>query len=106
MRRYPPAVAQLLYNFNGWLVGSTADPSKEITPESDFDILIPFNEWHKACLCIPKDAKRNSFGGWEFSVDGCEIDMWPGDLSWFCTLPAFKYAYNVRTETLIGRKTI
>jgi len=98
--KLPPKVAQLLQNFDGWLVGSAADPTR---PEPrDFDILIPFHNWHRACLSVPADAKTNSFGGWKFNVGDVEIDIWPGDLSYMLQGGSTKYAYHLATDTRVG----
>lgn len=95
---YPSNVVQLLQNFDCWLVGSAANPQNE-NPK-DYDILCPFHNWHQACLVIPDDAIPNRFGGWKFG----NIDLWPGDLSWFATVPAFKYAYNLRHNVLLKKE--
>ena len=98
----PSKVLKLLYDFNGWLVGSSVDKQNP----KDYDILIPFSEWSKACICVPNDATKNRFGGWKFKEDGIEIDIWPGDLSWFVTLPDFKKAYNYRYNVLLCKEGI
>lgn len=98
---FPKAVLNILFNFDCWLVGSAAKNMDMLS--RDYDILCPFHNWNKLCLIIPSDAKPNSFGGWKFSIDGVEIDLWPGDMSHFMTLPKFEYAYNLRHEVKIGR---
>lgn len=101
MKHLPNKILKLCYDLDCWLVGSSANPNSE--SYRDFDILVPWINWHHATLIIPMDAKPNSFGGWKFTIDGYEIDMWPGDLSWFAQLPKFEYAYHVKTEVLIKK---
>lgn len=99
----PPIIAKLATNFEAWIVGSAASPFTDINCVRDWDVIIPFNLWHKACVLIPKDARPNSFGGWKFTVDGIEIDLWPGDLSAFMTFHKFKYAWHPHTDTRVER---
>ena len=99
--QFPSKVSQLLQNFDGWLIGSAANPDNQ-NPR-DFDILIPFHMWHKACLSIPENAIPNSFGGWKFIDNNVEIDMWPGDLSYLAARPRFKYAYHLASDTRISK---
>ncbi len=96
---YPDVVTKLGYNCDAWLVGSAADPANN-TPR-DYDILVPFYMWHIACLCIPKDATPNSFGGWKFVEKGVQFDLWPGELSWLAQQNKFKYAYHIKSNTRI-----
>ena len=75
-----PRIARLICSLsNAWLVGSVADPFNN--KPKDYDIAVPFQDWKKIGLCIPKDAKPTMFGdGWKFMSDGHEINVWPDDI--------------------------
>jgi hypothetical protein len=64
---------------SSWIVGSAADP---FNPKpKDVDIAVPFNEWKKIGVCIPKEARPTLFGdGWKFISDGTEVNIWPDDI--------------------------
>ena len=97
----PPFVMRLTTNFDAWVVGSSAINTG--TPPRDWDILVPWHRWHEATSMIPQNATPNSLGGWKFKIEGVEIDMWPGDLSWLAQQPKFKCARHPRTNTLITK---
>lgn len=99
---YPPIVMKLTHNFDAWLVGSAADSNEVIRPR-DYDILVPFHQWHSACVALPSSARPNSFGGWKFEEDGVEVDIWPGDLGWLAQRPGFRHAYHPLSGTRLSR---
>lgn len=102
-KKLPSIVSRILTNYDGWLVGSAANPAND--DPRDFDLMIPHHRWHDAAAAMPTDARLNSWNGVKFNDpdSGKEIDCWPGDLSWFATIPGFTYAYHPRTGTLIHR---
>ena len=78
---------------DAWVVGSGADPNND--KPRDYDIIVPYSEWQKACMLIPPDAKPNHFGGWKCQSEGVEVDVWPGDLGWIMQRPQMKYVWHV-----------
>jgi len=82
--------------------GLSGQPPIQQDPR-DYDILIPFHMWNKACLAIPEDAKVNSFGGWKFNVGDIEIDIWPGDLSYLLQRPKTTFAYHLGSDTRVRK---
>lgn len=94
----PSIVKQFSTNFGGWVIGSGCQENPK-----DWDVLIPFSEWNRAAHLIPKDAKPNTFGGWKFTVDGVDIDVWPGELSFICNQAKFTEAWCPATGRRIKR---
>lgn len=88
--KIPSLIVNLSLNHYAWVVGSAANPKND-NPR-DWDIIVPFSEWHKITAIIPSDAKVNRFGGWKFMSEGYEIDLWPGELSFFLTRT--RWAWN------------
>ena len=81
----PALVRTFCLNHSGWLIGGAAKAliNKEaISSIKDWDVMIPFSEWHQACLLIPVTAFSNKFGGWKIVSKGREtkIDVWPDSL--------------------------
>jgi hypothetical protein len=85
----------LTHNHDAWVVGSAADPENK-NPR-DIDIMVPYSSWGPASSLIPKDAKVNSFGGWKFTEQGVEVDVWPGELSWILQRPRTKFVWHPKT---------
>jgi hypothetical protein len=99
--KYPEIVTKLTTVCDGWLVGSSADPTND-NPR-DYDIYIPMNNWINASILMPKNVTVNSLGGFKFKVDNIEIDIWTGDINLFLATNYFKYAYHPRTGVRIKR---
>lgn len=89
----PKLVLALTYSHDAWVVGSGADPDHE-NPR-DWDIIVPYSEWQKACSLIPMDAVPNHFGGWKCISEGVEVDVWPGDLGWIMQRPKLKFVWHM-----------
>lgn len=91
IKQLPMTVKFFVQNFDAWIVGSAASPKANISDIADFDVIVPFHEWHKAVSLIPKDATRNSYGGWKYKDGKVEVDVWPGGLLnfMFSDLPKF-----------------
>jgi hypothetical protein len=101
MRVLPELAAKLTHVCDGWIVGSAADPENK-SPR-DYDIVIPFNKWREAAALIPKDSKRNTFGGWKCISENKEIDVWPDELGWILTKPMVKFAWHPFSGTRISK---
>ena len=95
----PTLVNALCYGHDAWIVGSAAN--KDNLNPRDIDVFVPFSEWGPAAFLIPKDAVRNSFGGWKCMSDGYEVDVWPGELSWLLVNNKTKYAWHPRSDTRV-----
>lgn len=77
--RLPRLVRLICSLSDAWVVGSAADPYNK--DPKDYDVAVPFGQWKKVAVCIPKDAKPTIFGdGWKFISDGKEVDVWPDDI--------------------------
>jgi len=100
--KYPELVTKLTTLCDGWLVGSSADPTNT-SPPRDYDIYIPIKNWLTASNLIPRDAKINSLGGFKCLNEGITIDVWTGDINDFLATNYFKYAYNPKTGIRIKR---
>lgn len=92
----PRIAIKLCHLHEAWVVGSAADPSKDPAACRDVDVIVPFSHWPAAALLIPADAKPTMFGGWKFTSDGREVDVWPGDLAWLMTNAKAKWAWQVK----------
>lgn len=92
---YPRIVNALINGHNAWIVGSAANPEK--TEPRDIDVLVPFSEWYEAAFLIPDCAKPNSFGGWKFTTEGIEVDVWPGDIAVVMAAPKCEWVYHHKT---------
>jgi len=75
-----PRIVYQMCVHGGLIVGSQA---KKLAGEdidgdpNDWDVLVPLEKWQTLSLLIPSDARPNKFGGWRFTVEGDEIDVWP-----------------------------
>lgn len=102
--KLPDIVTKLTFHCDGWLIGSSADPSN-YSPR-DYDVFIPINNWGKASILIPKNAKINTFGGFKFKdKQGNEIDVWTGEMSNFLNTVQFSFAYHPRSGVRLEKKT-
>lgn len=78
-----PALVRVLTEVHeGWVVGTSANPSIDLSTVKDFDVAVPRKHWDAAALLIPKDSQPNTFGGWKVPR-AQPIDVWPSDLSCF-----------------------
>lgn len=83
LNRVPDLVKQFVLQGDGWIVGSSVNYilHENTNKPSDWDILIPFYNWHNITSLIPKNSSTNSFGGIKIKVP--KIDIWPGDIGWY-----------------------
>ena len=100
---YPRLVIKLAHLHEAWVVGSAADPAKDPAASRDVDVLVPFSHWPAAALLVPADAKPTMFGGWKFTTDGREVDLWPGDLAWLATNAKFQHAVQLKHGIRLSR---
>lgn len=72
----PDIVSKLCYGHDAWIVGGAVyqdDPK-------DWDVVVPYSEWNEAAMLIPPNATANSFGGFEFKMNGILFDVWPDEI--------------------------
>lgn len=100
---YPRLVGQLVTLFDAWIVGSGANPNTDLTKVRDWDVAVPYRNWPKAALIIPKDAKVNTFGGWKCQSDGQTVDVWPDDLDTIVDSHMNTYAWQPRQGVRLMR---
>lgn len=83
----------LCANYDAWVVGSAANPA--IEDPRDYDVIVPPSRWPMIAGLVPRDATPNTFGGFKFTSDGCEIDMWCGDMAWMMNQqPRTEWVWN------------
>ena len=103
--KLPLIVRSFSYNNNGWVVGGGAAYLLGLTSEQprDWDILIPLEEWYKACKSFPVGSVTNSFGGVKIKVDDIEVDVWGDSLSNFISTQNVwpNYAVHIKDFTYI-----
>ncbi len=96
----PHSVKYMVQHYDAWIVGSAAQPSSNILQVNDVDVIISFSQWNKVTGLIPLDAKKNKYGGWKYSEEGIEIDVWPDELNNFMNsaIPQYLWQprYNIR----------
>jgi hypothetical protein len=97
----PPLVKALCHGHGAWLVGSAARyiAGETDIPPGDWDVIVPFHEWRKACRLIPKGTPANSFGGSKANIDGVLIDLWPQGLGEYLVHASDDQAMAVHPET-------
>lgn len=101
-RTLPEAVCKFCYAHNAWLVGGAARQGE--TPR-DYDVVVPFAHWQAAAMLIPRDARPNPFGGWKFTSEGCEIDVWPADIGQLMTNAMVVDLYHPQTGARFQRQS-
>lgn len=103
MRTLPSIILKICYNCDAWIVGGAAKP--KIKPEEirDYDIAVPFINWHNCLAIIPDTKEFNSFNCIKFldKESGKYVDVWPSDLSWLFQRKELKYAYHPLSNTRI-----
>ncbi len=87
MTKLLPRIVYQMCVHGGLIVGSQAKKliGEHIKETHDWDILVPLENQQTVAMLIPQDAKPNKFGGWRFTSDGNEIDVWPDDLKNYLT---------------------
>jgi hypothetical protein len=68
--------------------------------------LQPWPSWSAVAVQVPRTAVLNKFGGWKFTTDGIDVDVWPDTLDRLATYPFFRYAWHMRSNTLIRRENL
>lgn len=78
----PQVVKTICWNFDAWIVGSSATALfNKAAPDSDWDVIVPPERWNEAALTLVEHKPlSNSFGGWK--IPGrVVIDVWPDTLN-------------------------
>jgi hypothetical protein len=76
--RLPYEVGSILFNCEGWLVGSGVDWYLENQPglPRDIDIMVPKHLLQKAARILSQHPVRiNSMGGMKFTIGELEVDL-------------------------------
>jgi len=92
----PVSIKYMVQHHNAWIVGSAANPKENILKVKDIDVIIPFSEWHKVTGLIPKNARKNDYGGWKYVEEGQTVDVWPDDLNHFMNSAVPEYLWQPR----------
>lgn len=78
--RLPQNIRQLLFTYNGWLVGGCFKQILTNSEPKDYDIIIPCREdFAKFIKANEGRFKINSYGGLKIE-DGVSIDVWCEEL--------------------------
>jgi len=96
----PTLVRQLGLYCDAWLVGGSVDDDNP----KDYDVVVPYSQWNKACMLLPKEVKFNTFGGIKCVSDGFSIDVWIDDLTSLCTSNKFSVAMHINSGNIIERR--
>ena len=111
-RLMPQIIKILCWNYDAWIVGSTAVSLIEYKKPEDWDIIVPPEKWNESALFLStEDIEANSFGGWkirDYKRD-YNIDVWPDNLnSYFlrCQKAIDCAAYHPKSGILVKRELI
>lgn len=77
-----PITAEVICcEYDGWIIGSAANPDVDVDSVGDIDIIVPFHQWRKVSkIAASMDAMLNKHGGSRFIDEGIEVDVWPDTL--------------------------
>lgn len=100
--KYPELVTKLTTLCDGWIVGTSANPS--ILVPRDYDIWIPLSKWGIACALMPKHSRLNRLGGFKCKSEGKEVDVWTCEMEKMLASNYFTYAYHPATGITIKRE--
>lgn len=79
-----PITAEIICcEYEGWIIGSAANPEAKINRIIDIDIIVPFYQWRKVSKIVAwvEGAELNKHGGTRFKQDGIMVDVWPDTLA-------------------------
>ena len=76
----PKLVVAITNAGDAWIMGSAARWFAGDDPPNDIDIVVPFEKWQVVAPMIPRDAQPNKFGGWRFTTDGVDVDVFPDNI--------------------------
>ena len=98
----PAIVRSFVYQNEGWIVGSGASFLLDVTENSprDWDVIIPFWTWGRACRTIPDGSTTNDLGGAKIVSGELSVDVWAGDVGWFLSQVPSHPAYAVHPLSL------
>lgn len=102
-RALPEAIKSVLILSDGWLVGGAITDILDGKKPTDYDIVVPPDNYQIATLYLaPFPFKFNSFGGLKFSGPDYELDIWPEEIGHFInTAHKFTYAFNLKNAKFI-----
>lgn len=72
-----------MLQLGAWVVGSAASFIEIGNGNpADIDILVPPDQWAKACTLLARERELviNRFGGFKVRIDGTSVDFWPDHL--------------------------
>ena len=112
MRRFP-ALVDKMQVFDGWVVGSAADPSKDLTKSRDFDVCVPFGQWHLVAPLLTSQQRvlisPTTFGGWKVRYEDeifgkVTVDVWPDEVGRLLASGHCKFAFHLFTKTQLVKQ--
>jgi hypothetical protein len=95
-----PKDVYLLCKEGALLTGSRAyalyDSRYNVTKDTDYDLIVPFEHWQTITQLIPKDAERLSIGGFTFKDrEGNAIDIFPDSVLNYLNRAKVSYDKNI-----------
>jgi hypothetical protein len=96
-KKFPRSVRAMTTSFDAWIVGSAATTDSP----KDIDVMVPWSRWHEAVTLIPSSASPNTFGGWKYTEDGVDIDVWPDSLDRLAALSQFIIAWHPKSGRIV-----
>lgn len=69
----------------------------------DWDLIVPFPLWATIAARIPQSATSTRFGGWRFSENNVQIDIFPADMLTLMQYPSFGIMWHPKTNALWTR---
>lgn len=94
IKQLPSLIKVICANCDAWIVGGAA---VDLANAKDIDVMVPIRKWHRAAAYIPEGARVNSFGGWRFTFEGVEIDIWPDTLDRLASYQVFRAAWHPKS---------
>lgn len=96
-KKFPRSVRIMTTTFDSWIVGSAVDSDRP----KDIDVMVSWTRWHEVTSLIPSSASPNTFGGWKYTEDGTEVDVWPDSLDRLATTSQFTVAWHPKSGRFI-----
>jgi hypothetical protein len=73
------------------------------TEPDAWDLVVPFPLWATIAARIPQSATPTRFGGWRFSENGVQIDIFPADILTLMQYPFVGALWHPKTNALWTR---
>lgn len=105
LKDFPTLVRQITVVYDGWIIGSAANPQlTSLSDVRDVDVICSYEKWREVSLLIINSGlvEPNTFGGWKIKQEGVELDIWPDTLDRLVPMAAFKYAWHPKSNKRIG----